>query len=331
MAIKINLGFGRYLTELNSNKLSQIEHDFGDRCVMCREILDEDTRTAEHIFPKWLQNRFNLWNTKITLPNKSQTPYRQFTIPCCKECNGGPMSEWERLIQQATEKGFDEFIKLDEDIIAWWLLKIYYSKLVKELSYKENMRDPHSPMMVSESQLLQYKNIYLYMCNLLKGITYNKPKPYELYVFRTRGDNDFDYLDDISRHVVYMQMNDILIVCSFDSFSLFAVQYKKELQKLNKLEYVHPIQALELFAKITYFKTHYKFNTQHETQISSTGVMINSEITDIEQTRDFDLLELHLLLCNVFKMRGVETNNLPFVEGKMFSTILAKERPTEDT
>lgn len=329
MAIKINLGFGRYLTELNSDKLSQIEHNFGDRCVMCREVLDDNTKTAEHVFPKWLQNRFGLWNAKITLPNKSQTPYRQFTVPCCKECNGGLMSEAEKLIQQATENGFEEFIKLDEEIIVWWLLKIYYSKLVKELSYKENVRDPHSPMMVSEPQLFQYKNIYLYMCNLLKGINYNKPKPYELYIFRTQGNNKFDYLDDISRHIVYMQMNDILIVCSFDSFSLFAIQYKKELQELNKFEYVQPIQALELFAKILYFKTHYKFNTQHETQINPNGVVINTEITNIEQSREFNSLELHLLLCDVFKMRGIETDNIPFVEGKMFSTIFTKERSSE--
>ncbi len=322
MAIKINLGFGNYLTQLNTDELFQIDSDFIDRCVMCREVLDDSTKTLEHIFPQWLQNKFDLWNKKITLPNNSQTPYRQFTVPCCKDCNNGTMSAWEKLIQNATEKGYDEFIKLDEEIIVWWLMKIYYSKMVKELTFKENIKNPNSPMMISEKQLFEYKNIYFYMCELLKGARFKNPKPYELYIFRTHGNNDFDYLDDISRHVVYIQMNDIIIICSFDSFGVFSIQYENELIELSKIEKIHPIQAIELFAKIVYYKSHYKFDSNHEVSIEPDGVKINSEIANIEQIREFDLYELYLLLCDIFKMRGI-TNEIPsFKEGTMFSTIL---------
>lgn len=322
MAIKINLGFGNYLTPLNTSELIQIDRDFVDRCVMCREVLDDTTKTVEHIFPQWLQNKFDLWNKKITLPNNSKTPYRQFTVPCCKECNNGAMSAWEKIVQTATEKGYDEFIKLDEEIVVWWLLKIYYSKIVKELTFKDNIKNPQSAMMMSEKQLFEYRSIYFYMCELLKGTKFKNPKPYELYIFRTLGNNDFDYLDDISRHIVYMQINDILIICSFDSFDIFSIQYKNEFEKLSKMEEVHPIQAIELFVKMVYYKSHYKFDSIHKMSIDQNGVNISSEIINIEQIREFDTYELYLLLSNVFKNRVI-TNDIPaFKEGTMFSTIL---------
>jgi hypothetical protein len=321
MATRMNLGFGKYLTKLGLGQLSLDDSSFDNRCIMCREELTKDTKTDEHIFPKWLLKRYNLWNVKMRLPNQSQTPYRQFTVPCCKECNGGIMSEWENMVKDASEKGFDEFIKLPEEVVVWWLMKIYYAKLVKEQSFRENVKDPNSSVMISDDQLFLYRNIYTYMYELLKGTKFGKHKPYELYIFRTYSDKEFDYLDDIYRHVVYMRLNDILIICALDSFDFFSIQYKKELEELNKMPCVDPIQALELFAKILYYKTHYKFESVHELIVSENGVRLDSELKNIEQIRSFNTLELHQLLCNIFNMRGFYVENQPFVEGKMISTI----------
>ena len=105
MSVKINIGFGSYLTPLDANEKSEIDDAFTERCVMCREPLDEYNKSDEHIFPKWLQNMFNLQNQKITLPNNSTTLYRQFLVPCCKECNNGVMSAWEKTIEAAISKG----------------------------------------------------------------------------------------------------------------------------------------------------------------------------------------------------------------------------------
>jgi hypothetical protein len=37
-----------------------------DKCFLCGCALDETNATAEHIIPKWLIRKFNLWN--IILP-----------------------------------------------------------------------------------------------------------------------------------------------------------------------------------------------------------------------------------------------------------------------
>lgn len=322
MAIKTNLGFGNSITHLDSYKLSQINNNITNRCIMCRDLLNEETKTIEHIFPRWLQKKYNLRDKSIILPNKSTLLYRQFTIPCCKECNSGPMSEWEKAIQCATEKGYDEFIKLDEEIILWWLLKIYYSKLIKEHFLKEDVKKPSSRMMISKEQLLAYDAIYLYMTELLKGAKFNIPKPYEIYLFRTENNGTFDYIDDILRHVMYMHMDDILIVCSIDSFSLFSIQYEEELKTLKKLKLVNPLQAIELFTKMTYYKSHYGFDNEHRTIIKPTGIEIDSEIFNVKQIREFNLFELYNMLSEIFRMKYLTIEIPPFKEGMMFSTIL---------
>lgn len=321
MSTRIKLVNGINLTPLNSYELSQMDNRFSTECVMCRNKLNKDTRTQEHIYPKWLQERYNLYNEFITLPNGSNTPYRQLTVPCCKECNGGIMSEWEKQIQQASAEGYDSFIKLNEEVIVWWLMKLYYSKLIKELTYRENIKDPNSPMMLTDEQMKEYNTIYYYMSELIKGIKFNTPKPYELYIYRTFSDKHFDYIDDILRHVVYVQLSDILIVCAFDSFSFFNIQYQREIEKLNDMEIIHPFQALELFSKIVYYKSHYRFDTEHKSSIDINGITIDSKIINAYQLREFNLKELHDCFKQILLLGGYPFAIPPFIEKSMFTLI----------
>jgi len=321
MPIRISLGQGDYLTPINAHEMMQIENNYLQRCVMCREVLAEETKTVEHIYPKWLQNQFDLWNKRLTFPNGSSMPYRQITVPCCKACNGGIMSEWEKQVGNAVSKGYDSFVNLDEEIIAWWIYKLYYTKLVRELSLKIDLKNPNSEMMFTEELLSKYNPIYYYMCELLKGTKFIGPKPYELYIYRTSADNSFNYIDDISRHVVYMKMNDILIVCALDSFSFFSEKYEREIRGLDALNSVQPIQALELFTKIVYFRSHYKFDTGHSNIITNQGLRIASKILDPVQLREFRIEELYAMMVSMLRWCGYEGDTPEWQDGKMFTLI----------
>ena len=331
MPIKINLGQSNYLTPINAHELAQIENDLFSRCVMCRDILDRETSTVEHIYPKWLQNEFNLWDKRLTLPNGSSIPYRQLTVPCCKECNGGIMADWEKRVQNAVEQGYDAFVQLEEEIIAWWIYKLYYTKLIKELSLKSDIRDPNSEMIFTDRLLKDYYPIYYYMCELIKGTKFSHPKPYELYIYRTYQDHSFDYIDDIARHVVYIEMNDILIVCALDSFGFFSVQYEKELQSLNSMDKISSIQALELFVKIVYYRTHYKFDTGHGNIINNTRLIITSKIINPQQIREFNLEELYTMMVSLLHMRGYPGPIPEYKEKSMFSFICGHECTSQYT
>lgn len=106
--------------------------------------------------------------------------------------------------------------------------------------------------------------------------------------------------------------------------NFFNLQYQEEVHVLDSLEIVHPLQGLELFAKMVYYKTHYKFDTEHKVIVDASGPYIENKIINATQIRPFNLKELYDLMKNVLQLRGV-TDEIPeYVEGKMFSFIPRK-------
>lgn len=105
-------------------------------CFLCGEELNSKNKTVEHVIPKWLQKRFNLWDQKLHLLNGSKIPYRSLTIPCCHNCNNRHLEPFEKKVLKAFEGGFEEFSSLDEETLFLWLGKIFYGIIYKELFLK---------------------------------------------------------------------------------------------------------------------------------------------------------------------------------------------------
>jgi hypothetical protein len=92
-----------------------------DTCFICSRT----ATTAEHVIPKWLQRRFNLWDQRLGLPNRTSLRYRQLLIPACTKCNTGALAQLEREVESGGA---------DERAIWRWLNKIHYG-----LGYKDRV------------------------------------------------------------------------------------------------------------------------------------------------------------------------------------------------
>src|SRR4051794_32019108 len=82
-----------------------------DFCYLCGESLSTGG-TLEHVFPKWLLRRHNLWNDELVLLNNTAIKYSQLTIPCCDNCNNVHLSGVENRVRTAIETGYEETVKL---------------------------------------------------------------------------------------------------------------------------------------------------------------------------------------------------------------------------
>lgn len=120
-------------------KQQSITHN---NCFLCAKKLNEKNRTLEHVFPKWLQHRHDLWNQKLILPNTTGIPYRLITIPCCKKCNGGYLSKLEKQIKAAFESGYDAVSALPKIRLYQWLQLFSYKLLYKDISLLADRRNP---------------------------------------------------------------------------------------------------------------------------------------------------------------------------------------------
>lgn len=111
-------------------------------------------RSDEHVYPRWLQREFYLWNQNLTLLNGTDIAYRNLTIPCCSKCNNEYLNRRvEKRIEEAVKGGYEKFKDLDESIVSKWLNKIAYGTLFKELSLRSDLMDKNSDPIYSQEQL----------------------------------------------------------------------------------------------------------------------------------------------------------------------------------
>jgi hypothetical protein len=105
----------------------------GNRCFYCGKLL-RGGRTREHVFPLWLQKRFDLSDQHLTLLNGTLIPYRQLTVPCCPTCNNVHLSKLERRVQRLLfESPFAEAQRNLKDIYIW------ANKILLGIVYAERM------------------------------------------------------------------------------------------------------------------------------------------------------------------------------------------------
>ena len=98
-------------------------------CFVCSKPAD----TQEHLFPKWLQHRFNLWDQRLTLPNRTTIPYRRLTIPACRRCNNDVLAPLEMRIERDTATESD----------VWkWANKVHYALGQKDQFLEWDRRHP---------------------------------------------------------------------------------------------------------------------------------------------------------------------------------------------
>jgi len=114
----------------------------GDRCFLCGTKFDDKLRTPEHVIPKWLQRRFDLWDEPITLVNGSQMPYRNATVPACAECNTEALNPLETEISAAFEAGRAGVERLPPKRLWQWLLKLSYGLIRIEYRLPADRSNP---------------------------------------------------------------------------------------------------------------------------------------------------------------------------------------------
>jgi hypothetical protein len=98
-------------------------------CFIC----SSEAKTDEHVIPKWLQNKYDLWDQRITLPNRTTMPYRQLRIPCCNKCNNEVLSQLEKKVENG---------KATDQELWKWAAKIHFGLLNKDDFLEWDRKNP---------------------------------------------------------------------------------------------------------------------------------------------------------------------------------------------
>lgn len=224
-----------------------------DKCFLCGHVLGRK-KTTEHVFPKWLQQTFNLMNQEIHLLNRTTIPYRKLTIPCCQSCNTIYLATVENIIKQHYQMGFLECKKLDKFLIFQWLAKIFYGLLFKELSLRFERSDPTQGFITDPELLSGLRTLHTFLQSIRMPFEFSGFHPWSIFMVETHsyGDTrDFDYHDEIFTLTFSIRMGEIGIIACLEDNGAQEEIFSDYFEKFKGVK-LHPTQFDELVAKVTY-------------------------------------------------------------------------------
>lgn len=195
-------------------------------CFLCGIEFNKENESEEHVIPRWLQHKHDLWNQKLSLINKTTIPYRKLKIPCCKECNNVYLNNIEKEIER-TSVSFEEFIKTDRRTIFIWLVKLYYGLLFKNLSLVVDFREPSKGTLVTPEQLAKYKMLHEFLQSTRTKTEFSN-EVFSLFIFKLhldpRNDRKYDFFftDDLLRSQLAIQIGELGIICCIGEDGIIA-------------------------------------------------------------------------------------------------------------
>ena len=222
-------------------------------CFLCGVAVDDDSRTREHVFPKWLIKRHDLWNAQIALLNGTLIPYSQLTVTCCKTCNGTHLSKLEMEISDAFAGGPDAVRALPEERLFLWLGKFYYGLVFRQLSLKANRHLKDIATIVSEEHLRMYALHHVLLRRILGKVEWNE-FPGSIFVFDALDTDNrelsFDYFDALDGPFVCLKSGATLVIAFLQDFgAVFNLNLEASPQvAAARSVKLHPLQCVELIA-----------------------------------------------------------------------------------
>lgn len=233
-------------------------HSFDDSsCFLCAKSFNEVEPTSEHVFPRWLQKRFNLWDQRLTLLNRTSIPYRQLTVPCCVECNSYRLQPIETAVSSAVIKGYQFVNNLDKKTLFLWLGKIFYGILFKELFLLLNREENDGITIATPAMLKDFETHLILLQQVREKVEYFGNGPGSIFVFRTQTPRDirlqWDMCDNVDTMFIAIRMGDVGIIgCLADGGAqLIYENAYKDVQNFP----LHPLQFRELCAQFSYRAT----------------------------------------------------------------------------
>lgn len=233
-----------------------MEHRFAeDVCFLCGTHVDVDGASVEHVVPKWLQQKFNLWNVRVHLLNGTPIRYRSLVIPCCRACNNVHLAKVEKEVAAAVNAGSLAVREMNQVLLAQLLLKVFFGFVYRELFLPIDRRQGASETIVLPADMEQFQMLHYILQSVRIPMRFHCVSgavPVSIFVFDLKEPTDphfrFDYRDEVIHKCLQIRMGGVGILAAFDmgfqateGSEFFPKYYGRRL---------HPIQFDELAANL---------------------------------------------------------------------------------
>lgn len=205
-------------------------------CFICGRPAD----TKEHLFPKWLQHKFNLWDQQLVIPNKTTIAYRQLIVPCCAKCNGEVYSDLENKIASNTET--------DADI--WrWANKVHFGLTLKDKFFEWDRKNPGYKIgdVISPSDPLEQSRHFLHC---VSGDFKTDPDPFgSVFKFIFTEPQEYNFVHVINSSSICVSFGDRGYVVFIRDGQYLKNTTGDDYQEIAQKEKIEMVDMLFFYAK----------------------------------------------------------------------------------
>lgn len=293
-----------------------------ESCFLCGKSFKEAERSDEHIFPKWLQHKFDLWYKTLQIINGTTIQYRFLTIPCCKECNGVHLSRMEEHFRTLLEGRFEGLADEDKKVIFQWTAKILYGTLYKDLSLLLDRSNPDLGTILTPDVIESYHSLHLFLQSIRVNTVFTQPNPWSIFIFNYE-DDSFHYMNEINSLCFSIKLGDIGITIAYEDNNVIEdyLSWLKELRKfkLSHMQFVE-VSAIIFYAKklalnIPRYMSHYFIPTETLTMRTLNSL----------RGREWNDEEYCFLLEQMLKRDGFDIEGPLYKDGNITTTLVDKD------
>lgn len=243
----------KYVIEL-TNKAIEEAKKATNQCFMCGG--KPTNGKGEHIFPVWLQRRYNLWDQKLTLLNGTQIPYRNLRVPACEHCNGSFLGKTEDFVSRLSGDDVGSWSEEFSFEVGRWLAKILVCILIKESNLILDRKNQHSGTIYPKNALDELFLLHLLVQSFRKKVSFeciHTVHPFTLYVYEiadSKHSELFNFSTNLIGKSVCIRFGNIGFAFAGDG----GLQHHISMLGPHDLGFqkLHPIQFDELAARVHY-------------------------------------------------------------------------------
>ncbi len=221
-------------------------------CFLCGN--DAVEIGEEHVFAKWLQGRFNLWNLRLDLLNKTSITYKNLKIPCCTACNTGSLSGLETTIGKAVAGGYEVAVSIAPRSWYLWAAKLFFGLLRKELNLRRDQVNPKAGNIVSDAGLKSFSSLHLFLQGIRERHSFSGRTPYSVLVCNLHdlgGHLSYSFHDNLMYMTLAIRMGSVGIIVALEDCGLTEETYGRYVREVGGRK-LHPAQFDELYARVSY-------------------------------------------------------------------------------
>lgn len=188
-------------------------------CFICGADPGSKPFNDEHILPRWILSRFNLFEKQITLPNDKPFKYGSYTIPCCRECNSMMGEVFEQPMQRLFALGGEavtDYIQKNGILIPFaWMSLIFLKSHLKDnlLTYHLDHRKGTKKI----GDLYEWDGLHHIHCiarSFYVGATIEPEAFGTFFVFPAKsqgGSAGFDFVDLYQPRAMLLRIDDLVL------------------------------------------------------------------------------------------------------------------------